>query len=324
MKIIKAGLLDTVQDAGRYGYRYLGINPGGAMERFSASLANALLGKDLNAPLIEMHFPAAQILFQTSAVVCLTGADFTPTINNEELPLHKPVIIYENPVIEFKKWRTGARCYLSVLGNFKIEYWLNSYSTNLKAGAGGFKGRRLLKDDVLEWEGSVLLLANGRHFETLPWQYNPPVAHADEIHFIPGAEWDWLTTKAQTLFLNNTFAITAASDRMGYRLNGEALQQNKTESLVSSPVAFGTVQLLPDGQLIILMADAQTTGGYPRLANVISADLPKLAQMNAGATIRFTMTNSKEAEARLAAQQTYLSALQNTCGLKMQNRFNAH
>jgi antagonist of KipI len=133
-----------------------------------------------------------------------------------------------------------------------------------------------------------------------------------------------MTTKSQTLFLNNRFTITPASDRMGYRLQGVVLEQEQLEQLVSSAVTFGTVQLLPDGQLIVLMADHQTTGGYPRIASVISAHLPRLAQMLPGEDISFALTTPEEAEATYRTQQKSLADLQNTCKLKMQNWLHAH
>jgi antagonist of KipI len=323
LKIIRAGLLDTIQDLGRYGHQHEGINPGGAMDRLAASLANALLGKDLCLPVIEMHFPAPKILFMQAAIICLTGADFTPTINNKVVPLYQPTIIASNSVLHFDKWKSGGRGYLSVLQNFVLDGWLNSYSTNLKVQAGGFKGRRLLKDDVLHFEND-LVLSTSKDFETLPWQYGVEGRGFNEIEFIVGNEWRWLTIKSQTDFLNNEFSITPSSDRMGFRLAGEALEQSVIEQLVSSPVTFGTVQLLPSGQLIVLMADHQTTGGYPRVAQVISAHLPRLAQMNAGNKMKFVMTEIASAEEKLIAQQNLLRGLQNTCTLKMQNWLNAH
>lgn len=324
LKIIRAGLLDTIQDLGRYGYQHLGINPGGAMDRFSASLANALLGKDLNEPVIEMHFPAPQILFQQAAIICLTGGDFTPMINDKEVPLHQPIVINRNSVLRFEKWRSDARCYLSLLQNLRINKWMNSYSTNLKAEAGGYKGRRLLKDDVLEFEDNFIRVATTNSFETLPWKYNVQKDTSNEMEFIFGNEWSWLATKARTAFLNTEFTITPASDRMGFSLFGEALEQRVKEQLVSSPVNFGTVQLLPNGQLIILMADHQTTGGYPGVAHVISAHLPKLAQMNAGDKTKFVMTTTEQAEEKIVTQHNLLQGLQETSNLKIQNRLYAY
>jgi antagonist of KipI len=323
LKIIRAGLLDTIQDLGRYGHQHQGINPGGAMDRFSAVLANALLGKKLASPVIELHFPAAQFSFQQAAIICITGANFTPMINDKEVQLHQPIIIGDNNILRFNKWRSGSRCYLSIFQNFTLDKWLNSYSTNLKAEAGGYKGRRLLKDDALELE-STINLNTTKDFETLPWQYHVDETNSNEMEFIIGNEWRWLTTKSQAAFLNNEYTITPASDRMGYKLTGEALEQSIKESLVSSAVNFGTVQLLPNGQLIILMADHQTTGGYPRIAHIITTHLPKLAQMNASDKVKFIMTDIASAEEKLVAQHNYLLHLQNTCNLKMKKRLNAN
>ena len=317
LKIIKAGLLDTVQDNGRYGYQHLGINPGGSMDRFSAQLANALLGKNVNAPVLEIHFPGPQVQFQRKTVICLTGADFRPMINGEKIALHQPIAVEATTILSFSKKIRGARCYLAVLSDFSIEPWLNSFSTNLKAAAGGYNGRQLRKEDEIKYPAVAFMLA--KEAVPLPWKYKAEEDSVNEVEFILGPEWNWLTTKGQTLFLNNTFRITPASDRMGYRLQGDCLEQAQTSHLLSSAVNFGTVQLLPNGQLIVLMADHQTTGGYPRIANVIRAHLPRLAQMTAGAEIRFVMTTVEAAEAKWMAQQKLLEHLQNTCNLKLQN-----
>lgn len=322
LKIIKSGLLDTVQDGGRYGFQHLGVNPGGAMDPFSAQLANALLGKELNAPVLEMHFPAPQILFQKKAVICLTGADFGPLLNGEEIALHQPIAVNAGTELSFSKRQKGARCYLAVFAEGKLEPWLNSYSTNLKAAVGGYNGKRLEKEDEIAYAAMNFMLK--KDVQPLPWKYRAEESSTNAIAFMPGPEWDWLNTKNQTLFLNNTFRITPSSDRMGYRLQSERLEQEKGEQLLSSAVNFGTVQLLPNGQLIVLMADRQTTGGYPRIANVIRAHLPKLAQCNAGEDIRFVMTTIEGAEESWMAQQKVLQQLQNTCRLKLQNWLQIH
>lgn len=137
LRIIRAGVFDSLQDGGRWGYQHFGINPGGAMDRFSASLANALLGKPLNAPVVEIHFPASQILFEEATIVCLCGADFSATANGHPLPLHHPVIIAKNSLLRFNHIQSGSRAYLAVLHDLRVEAWLESYSTNIKAGAGG-------------------------------------------------------------------------------------------------------------------------------------------------------------------------------------------
>lgn len=322
LKITRAGLLDTVQDGGRYGFQHLGINPGGAMDRFAAALANALLGKAADAPVLELHFPAAEILFQQKAIFCLAGADFTPCVNGIEIRRNQPVAVDQNTVLSFRKHCSGARCYLAVLNDLQIAPWLNSYSTNLKAGAGGFEGRALQRGDEISLAAIDFHLTEDHLL--LPWRYKEEQKESGSISVIPGPEWDWLSANSQQDFLQQPFTITPASDRMGYRLQGEELEQQQQEELVSSGVTFGTVQLLPSGQLVVLMADHQTTGGYPRIAQVISAHLPKLAQMGAGERFHYSLTGSAAAEEKWMAQQKSLLTLQNTCKLKIENWRYAH
>ena len=322
LKIIKKGLLDTVQDGGRYGFQHLGINPGGAMDRFSAALSNALLGKPLQAPVIEMHYPAPQLLFQKKTVFCLAGADFGATIDGEEIGLQQPVAVNAGTVLLFSEKRRGARCYLAVLAHWELEPWLNSYSTHLKAVAGGYKGKRLENGD--EIPVGETRFRTTKNVTPLPWKYPAENIAQTEVAFLPGPEWSWLSKEAQTLFLDHPFQLSPSSDRMGFRLEGPPLEQEKKEQLLSSAVRFGTVQLLPNGQQILLMADHQTTGGYPRIANVISAHLPKLAQCEAGDLIRFRPTTLEAAEETGMAQQKRLAHLQITCNLKCQNWLNAH
>jgi antagonist of KipI len=320
LRIIKAGLFDSVQDTGRYRYQHLGINPTGAMDRYAAQLANALLGNNLDAAVIEMHFPAPHILFEEAAIICITGADFSPTINDKELSINQPYLISAGSLLKFGKPVHGARAYLGVYNQFKIDKWLNSYSTHTKAAAGGYNGRRLLKDDVISFQKKLDLPASEQMLVQLPWKETTE-REEERIEYIQGPEWDWLTEDAQQLFQNASFQITPASDRMGYRLTSKPLQQKDASQLISSAVTFGTIQLLPDGQLIILMADHQTTGGYPRIANVISAHLPLLAQKSPCATIHFQKTSIDNAEEKLLQQQKKLFQIQNECKLNIQKWF---
>jgi len=318
LRIIKAGLFDSVQDTGRYGYQHLGINPTGAMDRYAAQLANALLEQDLAAPVIEMHFPSAQILFEQAAIICITGAHFSPTINGKDISINQPYLISANAVLKFTKPIEGARAYLAVNNGLKVDKWLGSYSTNTKATAGGFNGRRLMKDDVIHFERQIDLPTSNDILFTLPWKQE--IEKQEEvIKFIKGPEWDWLTDQSKEKFQNASFQITSASDRMGYRLSGQPLGQAEARQLISSVVTFGTVQLLPDGQLIVLMADHQTTGGYPRIANIISAHLPALAQTQPGAIVHFAETSLHTAEEKAFLQQDLLYKIQNECKLRIQN-----
>ncbi|WP_205511201.1 biotin-dependent carboxyltransferase family protein [Longitalea arenae] len=319
LTIIKPGLLDTIQDLGRTGYSRLGINAGGVMDRYAAQVANMLVGNDTGEAVIEIHFPGAQFLFEQNTLISITGGDFNALLNDEPIPLWHPVVVRKNAVLHFPGLQSGSRCYLAVHGGFCVNKWLNSYSTHLKAGAGGFHGRKLEKGDEISFRESRIyfagLLKPGREYEVLKWQVDTgnTYRHPNEIYMIKGNEWDQLTESSQQHMVEDNFTIHPFSDRMGYQLKGVDLKRSIDTELVSSGVSFGTIQLLPNGQLIVLMADHQTTGGYPRIGHVISAHLPKLAQLRPSDCIHFKITDIGTAEDLLLAQQQELNILQRAC-----------
>ncbi len=320
LRIIKAGILDTIQDVGRHGFQHLGINPGGAMDRFSAQLSNALLGKELNSPVIEFHFPASQILFEEPAIISICGADFSPTINNQPVPLHHPIAVDENCLLQFQHLQNGARAYISILNELQVKKWCGSYSTNLKAGVGGFEGRGFQRYDQLLFNNrlDIRAILRKKDFVVLPWKAIEIVNQRNKIEFIIGSEWHSFTKEAQEVFQNHWFQITNEADRMGYRLAGPKLEVKVEEQSISSAVSFGTVQLLPHGQLIVLMADHQTTGGYPRVAHIISAHLPILAQKKPNDVLQFLMTDLATAEEKMIKQKKYLAEIQMGCKFRME------
>jgi antagonist of KipI len=317
--IIKPGLLDTIQDMGRMGHGNQGINPGGSMDRYAAQVANLLVGNCTQEAVIEIHFPGPQILFEQNTLIAITGGDFSPTVNDTIIPRWQPVVVRKNTVLHFPSLVQGSRCYISVHGGYCMDKWLGSCSTNLKAGAGGWHGRALKKGDELPFKENTIyfagMLKDEHNFEVLPWRVNTGKVYRfpHEIGFIRGNEWDLLSDAARENFLDNNFLIHPSSDRMGYLLKGIPLEADRSRELLSSAVSFGTVQLLPDGQLIILMADHQTTGGYPRIAHVISAHLPKLAQLRPCDTIQFKPMDIVAAEEILIGQEKELHILQRAC-----------
>jgi len=324
LKIIKAGILDTIQDMGRYGYQHLGINPTGAMDKYAMQIANILVGNKPGEAAIELHFPASVFMFTQPALIALGGADFSASINGEPVPTLHCIIVQKNDLLQFHKPVNGARAYLAVRGGFVIDKWLHSYSTHLKAKTGGYKGGNLQKDDELQSQLLFPLLPGQTDFIILPWQADTNWGdESKEIIVLPGNEWDWLTTEAKENFSIASFIITQQSDRMGYRLNNIPLHSTTNEEVVSSAVSFGTIQLLPDGGLIMLMADHQTTGGYPRVAHVISAHHSRLAQMKTGDKIHFRFTDLDTAEHLFIKQQQQLLQLQNACTFRLQDFFHA-
>lgn len=318
LRIIKAGVLDTVQDSGRFGYGALGVNPGGVADGLSAALANVLLGKDETEPVLELHFPAPTILFTQPTVICITGAQFGPCINEVPIPYNTPVLVAANSVLTFTNNRKGQRCYLAVLHALQVQLWLGSYSTHIKAGVGGYRGRALKKGDELIFDKSLQLPAVAHNNSTVLHWHAEPEKTEDNIAIMHGPEWEALTQESKKVLLQQPFYVNAASDRMALLLAGVQLQASRTD-IVSSPVTYGTMQLLPSGALAILMADHQTTGGYPRIAQVAAACLPALAQATAGTALHFCFWSIEEAEAALKKQILWLHTVQHSSMFKMKN-----
>jgi antagonist of KipI len=327
LRIIKAGVLDTVQDMGRYGWQHLGINPGGVMDKLSAQVANILVGNDRHEPVIELHFPASSFFFEQPALISLSGADFSATINGDEVPTLHPVLVSKYSILQFHSMVKGARAYLAIKGGLDLTKWLGSNSTHIKASAGGYKGRSLQSDDEIRLGAAPDLcpLIGKKEYIVLPWKADTASNSEDteEIHILPGNEFGRLAGSSKEKLNQQSYVVTNQSDRMGYQLKGEPLSVNTNEEVVSSGVNFGTVQLLPGGQLIVLMADHQTTGGFPRVAHVITADHSNLAQMKPGDTIRFKFTELATAENLLIKQHQHLLQLQNACIFRLQQFMNA-
>jgi antagonist of KipI len=317
---VQTGILTTLQDLGRNGYRQFGINPNGAMDKPAVRILNALLGNPESEGVLEIHFPAPKILFERNAQIAIGGADFAAKINQNSIENWRPVQIKENTLLTFERKKRGARLYLAVLGGFKIEKWLESASTNLKAKAGGFEGRALQKGDRLflneDFRDSKFENRDSALKYKISPQMLPSYSNSPKIRVIAGREWQNLTKESQSLFLQETFSIRPDSDRMGYRLKGYPLQLRESFELVSSAVNFGTIQLLPGGEVIILMADHQTTGGYPRLAHVATQDLPVLAQLSANDQIGFELISLAEAEDLILQFEKKINWLKIGCRLK--------
>jgi len=289
----KEGILTTVQDLGRNGFRRFGINPNGVMDKTAARLINVLLGNFENEAVLETHFPAPEILFRENTVFALGGAEFGAKLNGEKIESWKPFFAANGSVLKFAEKVSGNRAYLSVKGGFKLEKWLGSASTNLAAEIGGFSGRKLRRNDELFFnEIDKKILTNCKVSNSLI----PAYSGFPSIRVVAGAEFELLTAFAEQSFLHQNFTVSQNSNRMGFRLGGEPLFLLDKKELVSSAVNFGTIQLLPDGQLIILMADHQTSGGYPRIAHIIEADLPQLAQLGANDKLAFHLISLEEAE----------------------------
>ncbi len=293
--IKKAGILDSFQDLGRYGYQRLGINPGGAMDRTALRIINLLLGNPEGEAGLEMHFPAAELTFSEDLVFALGGAEFDATINGETIENWRVYPAKKGDKLKFKRQRFGTRSYLSVAGGFEIDAWLGSLSTNLIAGVGGFQGRSLKNGDQIAIRKPAKAL-HARIGVRLARSFRLRYSQSSAIRITKGADYEKLTALSEQLFSRELFRITGDSNRMGFRLDGKPLHLLNRDVEISSAVNFGTMQILPNGQIVILMADHQTTGGYPKIAHIIKADLPTAAQLGAGDEIGFRIVSLDEAE----------------------------
>jgi antagonist of KipI len=294
------------------------------MDQYAMQVANILVGNDPGEAVIELHFPASVFLFDEPALIALSGADFSASINGEPVPVLRAILVNKNDVLQFHRPLSGARAYISFKGGLDLPQWLNSASTNLKAQSGGYLGRVLQKGDeiILKNNNSFIESNKEKTFTVLPWSADIKTGdETTDIAALPGHEWERLTDAAKENFTGKTFIITKQSDRMGYRLLNEPLSCKHNEEMISSAVNFGTIQLLPDGKLIVLMADHQTTGGYPRVGHVITAHHSRLAQLNPGEGIRFRLTDPATAENLLLKQQQHLLQLQNACTFRLEAWF---
>ena len=322
LRVLQPGLLDTVQDAGRPGYQHLGINPGGVMDRIALYVANSLVGNDPGDPVIELHFPASAFLFEDYAMIALAGADLGAMVNDQPVPLYKPLLVSRQTVLRFTRPVAGACCYLAIRNGLAVTPWLGSYSANLRTNAGGYMGRALQKNDILPFRQSIPynIVLQKQELDELPWTADVQGLYntTDQIRITSGSSFTALDAQSQQLLTSAAFNIAPQSDRMGFRLQGPHLKRTVHVEPLSAGVTRGTIQLLPNGQLIVLMADHQTTGGYPRLGHVISADQSTLAQLRPHQTIHFSLVSQETAEDLLWQLDQSLHLLQNACNLRLE------
>lgn len=281
-------MLTTVQDRGRTGLRHLGIASGGALDTVSAWLANALVGNDDDCALLEMTLQGPVLELLQPTTVALTGAAVDARAGDWAVPMNRPVSL-SACTLAMGPTRHGARSYIAVAGGFATPMVLGSRSTDLRGGFGGIEGRALRTDDALPV--GMATKQSGPAPSAPGWWINddmPSHQQAWPVRFVPSVH------PAAEALGQREWRTSPRSDRQGLRLQGEPLS-SEAASATSEPVAPGCVQLPADGQPIVLLADAQTVGGYPRLGHVIAADLPRLAQLRPGEPLRFCAVSLAEA-----------------------------
>lgn len=307
IKVIKPGMLSTFQDTGRHGFQHWGVPVTGVMDEDAHALCNLLVGNPRTFSTLEMTLQGPTLHFQAKAVIALAGADLGAEL--DAIPLKPGVAALVSPgsTLSFGKRRQGARSYLAVAGGFLLHPLMNSTSTYSRGGFGGLRGRALQAGDLIPICSSF---ANPPRLSPRSNFGLYEAAACEPIRVIAGREWKDFSAESQEHFINNDYTLTGDSDRMGYRLDGTSLTLSSPKELLSESVAFGTVQVPPSGKPLILMADRQTTGGYPRIAQVASVDLPRLAQLLPGDKLRFSLIELSAAEALLLTRARTLKAME--------------
>ena len=280
--VLSPGPLTTVQDMGRFGAMDTGFSPGGAMDHSSLVLANLLVGNSPEEGVLEMTLMGASLRFSCDTVISLTGADMTPKINGIPVPGYQSLFVKKGDELTTGYAKSGMRGYLAVAGGFDLPRVMGSLSTNLKCKIGGFQGRKLSQGDQIPLKRSSS--------EAFPVRSLPPLAMPGDVlslHVIPGPQDDAFTPAGMAHFFTEEYTVSQTSDRMGIRLEGTSVESHNGVDIISDAVTSGSVQIPPSGMPLIMMADRQTTGGYAKIATVISADLDSLAQARPGCHIRF-------------------------------------
>jgi len=298
--VIKPGLCTTVQDAGRYGYQHLGVQVNGPMDSLAHSVANLLVGNRAACNTLEVTLQGPTLRFDSRCLLAIGGAELGARLDGVPLAPGRAVRVEAGTVLEFGRRVHGARAYIAVHGGYRLPAVLGSTSTARGGGFGGLEGRMLRAGDRLPVASSF----RNAGAVTIPGSLQPEGAQRP-LRIVTGREWRFFSEAAQQLLLSEAYLIGNDSERMGYRLQGAALQLQEPLELLSEAVPFGAIQVPPSGQPIVLMADRQTTGGYPKIAHVASVDLPLLAQRLPGEAVRFRMIELEEAQA-LAVQRARL------------------
>lgn len=305
-QVIKPGLLTTFQDLGRTGYQEYGVVVSGAMDDYSLQIANLLVGNEKNEAALEITMMGPTLKVLEDAVIAICGGNLSAKVNGKQAPMWKSFLVKKDEMIEFGQPIEGARAYVSVAGGFDLPLVMGSKSTYLKAKIGGLAGRAIKKSDTLYGiETNRAVAGRALHLDEIP-HYKREIT----VRVCLGPhQHEFLESSIKT-FLSSTYEVTPQSDRMGYRLKGPKLEHKTTADIISEAIPLGGIQVPASGEPIILMADRQTTGGYTRIATVISSDIPLLAQALPGCSIRFTAVSVEEAQRLYEEKAKFLRILE--------------
>ena len=293
IRVLKAGMLTTVQDLGRTGYQSQGFSVAGVMDVRSFKIANLLLDNPENEAVLEFTLIGPTLQFTSETIIAITGGDFTPTINGEPVPMYEAVYVNRGDILKFGSARTGSRGYLAFSSYLDVPVVMGSRCTNLKSRIGGFKGRKLKDEDYIGFRMKRRYLPYFLSRKLKPDDFS---AENETLRVVLGPQDEMFSKRGIDTFLSQEYTVTSDFDRMGCRLEGPFIAAKDQVDMISDGIAYGSVQVPSHGKPIILLSDRQTTGGYPKIATVASVDIPKLVQRKTDHKIRFTAISVQEAQ----------------------------
>ena len=304
--VLNPGLLTTVQDQGRIGYQQFGVSVSGVMDPRSAALANILAGNDQREAALEGTMMGPQLQFDKANVIAITGGDLGPTLGGQAVPNYQAVAVKAGQTLKFTAPKSGCRAFIAFAGGLDVPLTMGSRSTYMKAKIGGFNGRKLEKGDQIGFRAPVDTLSRMEDRVLRP-EFAPKPVYT--LRVVLGPQDDAFTDAGIDTFLSGTYTVTPEFDRMGCRLDGPVIAHKDGGDIISDGIAFGAIQVSSAGTPIIMLGDRQTTGGYTKIATVITADFRTLAQLKAGDKARFVKVPVEYAQSLLLAQRSALKAL---------------
>ena len=324
-KVLRVGPQASVQDLGRVGHRAIGVGTSGALDPFAGRVANLLVGNDEGAALIEIALGNFRLRFEDERLITWCGGDFDVEITERKVPGGHTCLVGAGEEIAIMNAKTGCRAWLAISGGIDVPRVLESRSTDLRAAFGGFNGRSLRGGDELalgelpvagrEW---MVLLREARLSSwSAPRAWASTSMHHSVLRFIRGTDWKDFCDQTHQALAEEKFTATQEADRMGVRLDGPELKRKETSDLLSEAVTPGTLQVPPNGKPILLLGDCQTIGGYPKIAHVITVDLPIAAQLRPGDEVRFRETSIAQAHSLLLKRERDLERFRIGLGLKV-------
>lgn len=306
IRILKGGMMTTVQDLGRTGYQSQGFSVAGVMDVRSFKIANLLLDNPENEAVLEFTLIGPTLEFTSATIIAITGGDFQPTINGEPAPMYTAIYMNKGDILKFGSARTGSRGYIAFSSYLDIPVVMGSRCTNMKSKIGGFKGRKLQAGDYMNFRIKRRYLPFFLSRKLEPDKFDQD---SETLRVIMGPQDSKFSKQGIETFLNSEYTVTSEFDRMGCRLDGAFIAPKESSDIISDGIAFGSIQVPAHGKPIILLADRQTTGGYAKIATVASVDIPKIVQRKTDHKIRFKAITVQEAQELYMKEQKELDKM---------------